>query len=422
MEIKQVLATATAKQSLLTTVSTIINGVLGAGFYFLLARLLEPSQYGLFSIIVVTITMLADIFDLGGNQALIRFIPQHKSEPQKQNQIINLVLVIKLVSGLVVALAVWVFAHQIAKYVIGQPKLAALLPLAGIGVLAQLLFSFATSLAQATERFWVWSGLFVATNSVRIGLIVALFLIGKLSGATSVMAYISIPLLGFMVSLTLIRFKFSPTSFSDINIRKVFNFNSWVTAFIVVASIGARIDTFLTAKLISLSAMGIYYLANQIVAILPQLTGAIGAVTSPKYSSFDTLAKNRAYTRKATYLTSAVALASSLLIVPLGLLILKFAGGEYLTGLVPMLILLLAMCIFLVTSPIRDSILFFFTKPHFFFWLGIVHVMQTLALSYYLIPKYQIVGSSITLLLGQVLIASASVAYYIYSCKKYGRS
>ncbi len=394
----------------------------GAGFYFLLARLLDPGQYGLFSIIIVTTTILSDIFDLGGNQALVRFVPQYKSESKKQSQVINLVLVTKLVSGLIVAVAVSALSNQIANHIIGQSNVAQLLPLAGLGVLAQLLFSFSTSLAQASERFWIWSGLFIATNSARIGLIISLFFLGKLTGANSVMAYIFIPLLGFIFSLTIIRFKFSPASFADINIRKVFSFNAWVTAFIVVASIGARIDTFLTAKLINLSAVGIYFLVNQIVAILPQLAGAIGVVTSPKYSSFDTLPKNLSYTLKATYLTLAVAFVSSVLVVPLGFLVLKFTGGEYATGFTPMLILLLAMCIFLVTSPIRDSILYFFAKPQFFFWLGLVHVFQTIALSYYLIPRYQIIGSAVTFLLGQVLIAAASTAYYLHACQKHVRA
>ncbi len=416
-KIGAILETATARQSVLTTASTFVNGFLGAGFYFLLARFLHSTQYGIFALMVAAISMLADVADFGSNQSLIRFIPEHKLNPGKLNQVINFVFLTKITSGLAITGIVTLFAAFISGHILGRPEIASLMPVVGLGVLAQLLFSFSTSITQAQERFWEWSGLFVATNATRIILIIILFTLGLLSGTTSVLAYIAIPFLGFLASLVFIKFKIDPGNFADINVAKIFKFNGWVSAFIVVASVGARVDTFLTGKLISLAAVGVYALANQVVSILPQLTGAIGAVTSPKYSSFNSLAKNITYTTKATYLTTGVAIASSLIIIPLGLLIFRFTGSEYVAGVGPMIVLLLAMCIFLVTSPIRDSILYFFTKPQFFFWLGIVHVFQTIALSYVFIPRYQIMGSALTVLLGQVLIAAASITYYIYACR-----
>lgn len=417
-----ILRTVTVRQSMVTTVTTLINGALGAGFYFLLARFLRPDQYGLFALAVAIITVLTDIADFGSNQALIRFIPIYKSDLKKQNQIISLILTIKFVSGILIVIITSLLAGFISNRVLGRPEVASLMPYVGLGVLAQLLFSFSTSVAQAKERFWTWGSLFISTNGTRIVLVIALFTLGLLNGRTSAISYSIIPLLGFLASLFIIKFRFSAKTFSDIDLPKIFLFNGWVTAFLVLATIGARVDTFMTGKLISLSALGIYALANQIVAILPQLTSAIGAVTSVKYSSFDSLQKNVSYTVKATFLTSGIAVISCLLIVPLGLLIFRFSGAEYSPGVGPMMVLLLAMSVFLITSPIRDSILYFFAKPQFFFWLGLIHVLQTIALSYYLIPKYQIMGSAIALLLGQILIALASTTYYFYASKKFARA
>ena len=45
--LKSILATATFKQSQVTIVGTIINGVLGALFYIVLARFLGPSDFGI---------------------------------------------------------------------------------------------------------------------------------------------------------------------------------------------------------------------------------------------------------------------------------------------------------------------------------------------------------------------------------------
>ena len=70
--VKEILLTRTFRHSSITVVSTAINGVLGALFYFLLARFLGSSEFGAFTILTTSIALLTGIIDLGSDQGIVK--------------------------------------------------------------------------------------------------------------------------------------------------------------------------------------------------------------------------------------------------------------------------------------------------------------------------------------------------------------
>src|SRR3989344_5500940 len=81
---KGVVETHTFKQSGITFVGIFLNGILGVIFYFLTARSLGPALYGVFSISILTLNLIADIGDFGVDTAVVRFVSKHfRDERQK---------------------------------------------------------------------------------------------------------------------------------------------------------------------------------------------------------------------------------------------------------------------------------------------------------------------------------------------------
>lgn len=416
--IKDITSTTTFKQSVITSTSTLINGGLGALFYFLLARFLGTHEYGVFTLATTIIALVAGVFDMGTDQGIIRFVPRNKANPQEQKKIIKLALKIKLILGGLAAIALWVLATPIATTVLSEPSFAKIVPLIGVGVLSQLLFSFATSLSQALERFFLWSSLFITTNLARLISVIVLFGLLGLNGRTTVIVYIVFPLLGFLFSLFFLDTSFLRVKNELGKLREFFGFNKWVVAFVVVATISSRLEIFFTNKYLGLSALGVYGLILQISNIMPQLTTAIGAVTSPKFASFTNSNQNRQYTLKAMLLTTFVGFLAFAVLVPVGWIILNFSGVDYLAGFVPMIVLLFAMVIFIASAPLRDSIIYYFAKPAFFFWNGLAHAAVVSLSSIFLIPAYSLFGTALVVLFGQVLIAVVSIVYFLYISQK----
>jgi O-antigen/teichoic acid export membrane protein len=64
-QFKQILKTKTFSQSAMTILATIFSGILGLFFYLTLAKQLGPTSFGIFSVAVATLSLLADVGDLG---------------------------------------------------------------------------------------------------------------------------------------------------------------------------------------------------------------------------------------------------------------------------------------------------------------------------------------------------------------------
>ncbi len=395
-----------------------INGALGAIFYFLLAKFLGSSEFGVFTIFTTSIALLTGIVDLGSDQGIVRFIPKYKDNPDIQNKLIKLSLGIKFISGLTIFLLIFIFSGSISSLVLQKPELTSIIVLIGVGVLAQILFSFSTSLSQSLEKYFLWSGLFIGTNLIRLLMILLLFKFQSLGAYSAAVIYLVLPFLGFLFSFIFLgkRFLFSKGVLAYL--PDLFSFNKWVTAFVIVSTIGSRIELYFTARYLSLSSLGVYGLALQISQIIPQLMIAIGAVTAPKFASLSTNKKNLAYTIKSVLFTSGLATVSSIALVIIGHFVFKFAGSDFDSATMPFLILVVAMAIFFSTAPFRDSVIFYFSKPQFFFYMGIAHMVIILVTSIIFIPRYSIVGTSLVVLIGQIFIALSSIWYFFKLSKK----
>jgi O-antigen/teichoic acid export membrane protein len=417
-KVKKIFLTATVRHSSITLVSTVINGILGAAFYFLLAKFLGSSDFGIFTVFTASIALVTGIIDLGSDQGIIRFIPKYAAKPDIQKKLIKLSLGVKLVSGLIVVFLAMAFSGKISILIFGKPELSLIIILIGLGVLTQILFSFSTSLSQAFEKYILWGGLFVGTNLIRLIILLVLFQFQSLNVYSVGAFYLLLPFIGFMFSFAFLDKTFLKARDTLSYLPELFTFNKWVTAFVIIATIGSRLEIYFTARYLSLSSLGIYGLAQQVAQILPQLTSAIGAVTSPKFASLNTPEKNINYTAKSVGFSSILAIGSSFLLALIAKVVFNFAGQDFNLAFLPCLVLLLAMVIFFVTAPIRDSIIYYSSKPKFFFFVGLVHAALVSILSMLLIPKFDILGTSLVVLFGQVFIAIISIWYFLKVTKK----
>ncbi len=182
--------------------------------------------------------------------------------------------------------------------------------------------------------------------------------------------------------------------------KKLFNYNAKVGIFSFIAAISARLDTFLTARLLSPIEIGIYGAANQLTAVVPQIVSALGLVAAPKFSSFTNDRDMITYLKKLQLLVLGLS-ALGLLTIPISFyLIPKFFGLEYLAAIIPFVILLLAMLVFLISVPVHNAIIFYFGKPDVFIWVSIGHLIIISILGFFAISNFGVIGAATTVLVG----------------------
>lgn len=417
---KSILETATFRQSQITIVGTIINGVLGALFYILLARYLGPSDFGLLVVSITTLTLLADIVDFGTNTGLVRFVSANLTKNyDKALKFLKLGLEIKLLAWIVVFLLGFFISPSVASEIFKKPELGLPLRLSMIGVGGALLFSYVTSSLQSFQKFFAWSAINITTNLLRLGMVLLLAFYQMLNLTTGLVSYIALPFLGFFLGLALLPARAILITSSEFSVaRQFFKYNVWVALFTIIAAISSRLDTFLNARLLNASEVGIYGAANQLASVVPQFVGALGVVAAPKFASFQVIPQMLTYFKKFQFFVFGLAILGGLAI-PLSLFVIPFLyGQQYQEAVMPFIILFLAMLIFLISVPLHNSIIFYFGKPQVFVWVAIGHLLIISILGYIMISNYGVVGAAITVLVGMLFNFFAPLVWFFLKVKK----
>jgi O-antigen/teichoic acid export membrane protein len=277
------------------------------------------------------------------------------------------------------------------------------LRIAFIGVGSILLFSFTTHSLQALQKFVSWSAIQVGTNLVRLLIIVIFYYMGSISVANTLGAYIIMPFLGFVFGLFILPSSFIKVTNENKVSKDFFNYNKWVAAFTLVAAIGSRLDTFITARLLSAAQLGIYAAANQLVQIVPQIVVAIGTVIAPKMASMTKIDDLVAYIKKTQVMVIVLSFMGVLAIPFVIYLIPILFGSEYLGSIPVFVVLLFGMLIFLISVPVHNAIFYYFSYPKLFLWLSLVHISIISVGGWFAISTYGVIGAAVVVLLGQVV-------------------
>ncbi len=414
------MSTATFKQSSITIVGTMLNGLLGALFYISVARILGPVEFGLLTISIVTLTLISDIADIGINTGLVRFVSANLvNNKDKAMRILKLSLEIKIAVWVVAFFIVFFSAPFLAKEIFHKSELILPLRLVAFGVGGALLFSFATSSLQAFQKYFLWSGINITINLLRLILIFILGYNLVLNVENSLFVYIILPFFGFFITLLVLPWKRIFSAREEFSLSKeLFAYNIPVAIFTIIAAFSARLDTYLTASFLSTREVGIYGVATQLAQVMPQLISAIGLVAAPKFSSFQSKEQMLTYFKKLQLLITALCVLGILSIPVVAYLIPIIFGSSYIEAVTPFIFIFLAMLVFLFSVPVHNAIIFYFGKPGVFIPVAVGHLLIIGILGYFLISNLGIIGASITVLAGTIFNFLYPLIWLLIKLKK----
>ena len=408
----KILQTKTFSQSILAISATILSGLLGVLFFILVARILTPASFGLFSIAVITLTAVADIGDLGTSTGLIRFggraLPQN---PAAALKFLKLGLEVKLLVWLVILGIGWVLTPTIASSIFLKPDLIPPLRLAFLGVGGALLFSFISHSLQAYQKYKIWQFILVGSNLLRLLILGGFAVLVGLNVQNSLLIYIAIPFVAFLVGL-----KFLPNFLSAKKewsiARKFFAYNKWIAALSAITALSSRLDTFLSTRFLSINEVGIYSVAVQLTSFMPQIFFAIATVAAPKLAGFGNNSEAKLYLRKLQLLTLALA-GFGLILLPIGYLLIPLIyGSVYQQAAMLFVILYISQLIFLLALPFSQAIFYYFSKPQVFVPIVLAQLLIIIIGGFILINLLGIMGVALAVLLGNIFLFSA-VAFWV---------
>jgi len=266
----------------------------GLIFTILLARVLLPEKFGVYSLVLSVATLFMAFGDLGLNQTLTVFFSKNLKNPEKSNSYFNFLFKIKLILAFASSILLFVLSYFLANYIFSAPKLTTLF-------MASALYIFFFSLASFFSSFFyiylkVKLDFFkeVLFQAVRFSVIIIFFLLipseYNLAGVFTALIISS-----FAMSVYTIIFskKLAPFIFTKLTSKldkhaklKVLKFLSYLAIGSISLIIFSEIDIFMLGLLVKDLIFVGYYRAYFTLVLGVTALISFGYVLLPVFSSF----------------------------------------------------------------------------------------------------------------------------------------
>lgn len=374
--IKQILSlvtTQTGKDSAVVFTGTLINILVGGLFFVLAPRLLGPSDYGIFTVVISTCLMAASIANFGLDTGILKFA-------RLNSAILGFAFKIYIALGLLVAV-LGTFISPILAGILNFPQITGLLQIGFLGVTLSLLSNFFIAALQSRGKFVESSVVSISSNLLRLFLLAIGYYFITINLLFLTVVFFTVPAVSILIGKY-----FQPLNFEKVNNKgEFFKYNFWVASALIVSSV--PLDNFLLLKLAGPVATGIYAAPFKILTFSYQFGGNFTRVLSSRYSSFDTVKKAKDFSKKSLIFPFVFSLVLVVLAVISPILTPFIFGPSFQSSVIVLQILCLGFICFFASTVPSAIILYYFGKSNISFLITCLRYAVFIGLLMYFIPK-----------------------------------
>lgn len=362
----------------------------GCGFLvgLLVARLLGPAEFGLFTTFTVATIWAHNLIGEGFDPGVVRHYARHHADAPRAAAVLGSALVMR---ALLVVPMVSLFWTAGAWWL--TPEVA---DVARAGAVTAVAASFATlSLAvlQAQERFTAYALLSPLGNALRLVCMPLLWLAGALALWPLVWTQALCFVVTAAIGMSLLRADLRHIRFEARALRELLSFGKWSAlanlSFLLQAYLAVPVLTHLKGA----AAAGIYAAAATLLMIIDQFTVALLTVKLPSTSRIDTLPGLRSYVRLLLPRLLAVSIGLLLLIPLAGPVVALVFGPDYADSAAVMRALLPGFIATLMSHPLY-LVLYALDRPHGYAISGVVALALWCPLAAWLVPGHGVLGAA----------------------------
>lgn len=267
----------------LTSLNSITEGaglfLIGKGIYqiiefitnLLLTRTLGASLYGIYAYLRVIFSLLRVLTRLGGDKAMLRFLPEYKDNVAKRQTILTLAYATSIITSSIVAIAVYILAPIISQYTLQNPLFVDVLRVAALVLPFNTLSNITFSAFKGLERM----DYNVAISSVVQPVFRLIFVGGAvLLGYSVIGAAAGLVVSGFIIFLIAILVLYRKTEFTAIrqpsadDAREYYDFSFPLILSELGNFLYNRVDLLMVGFLLTGATVGIYNVAVLVAGTL----------------------------------------------------------------------------------------------------------------------------------------------------------
>lgn len=335
------IAEDSAKGSFFLVAGNIIALVVQAVAIFVVARLLGPDLYGIYTLSLVVPTLLLGIINFGINQGIVRFSANLRAKGRNQ-QIARLIrhgLLFKLVIGIIIFSICFIFSDYFAAYIVNRPEITVYIRLASTSIIFQVISSTASSAFIGLNRMEYNALVTDIQASVKAAISILLVILGfGVTGA--LIGYVASLLIAGLLSATLLYLKFYKplNSNGSSNIQEEGNWRGPLKIMLsygyplyisgLLLKIIPQLQSIILALFTSDYDIGNFKASLNFVTLLSILTVPIATALFPAFSKFDKNSENlKTFFRLSIKYISLLVVPSALLMIILSEEIIQIVYG-----------------------------------------------------------------------------------------------
>jgi O-antigen/teichoic acid export membrane protein len=405
--------------------SRIVAAISGALLMVILARLLNPDDYGLLFLSISIFTVISLFSKLGLAKSTARYISEYKNSSQSQiPYIIRFSLLMNIILITVVTALTILFNDLISK-IVGESEMASILLFGSVFIFSNSIFIYSRIVLQGYEAI-EWSSFIHIAGSLSKPIFAIGFVVLGFGTIGALYGYILGYFVGGVVGLYIIyvgiykKIESAPAMEEGLA-QRIAEYAIPLTATDTAEILDKEIDTILVGLLLSPVAVSFYVIGKQVTQLATTPMKALGFTLSPTLGA----EKASGNIEHATKIFETAFVHSLLIYIPAaaGLLILseplvELVFGEEYLGAVPVLQVLAIYSILWAITRITSETLDFVGRAKMHAIVKSATSVLNVVLSVYLIIELGVVGAALATVFAYILY-SISNLYLIYGVFKF---
>lgn len=376
----------------------------------ILARLLDPSQFGAYGVALLVLAMLEIFTETGVNVLLIQ-------EKEHKDIFIHSAWIVSIIRGFVIFLLLFLSAPFVARF-FNSPQSVFLLRLISIapllrGFINPSVIFFQKNLEFNKEFRYRFVLFFVDATVAIIATLITHSAIGLAIG------FLTDVLLELILSFIIVK----PTPklvWNKEYFTKIFKRGSWVTAGGIFNYLFQNADNIVVGRLLGTLSLGLYEMAYTLSTVpITEVGDVFTRVTFPVYTkmSDDKPRLKRAFI-KSTFVLSVLTVPFGVILFLFPKEIVHIALGDKWLGMVPVLPILAVFGVVRAISGFASTMFLAVGKQEYITWVTLVSFLGLVLPIFPLVMRFGIVGAGTSAMIGTVLALPLFAYYTIKVFKK----
>lgn len=399
--IKKIIAfskSGTTIDTMLSFFGNFVTAIGGLIFTILLARAMNPGEFGIVMGLLSAASIISSLADLGVSSVLTNTIPK---KPEIRRELISEALSFQLLVGMILMVTT-ISLYQLNPHILWNQSLTTALGLALL-IFVYVINAYCQNLMRAERLFGKATVMQVTETGVKVALLIAVVAGSVLNTEKSVYVSIIASVVATVWAFYIYKGQLS-LDFSFSKLRTEISFGFWMAVNRSFGVLVSRADVVLLNSLSGSYQAGIFAAASRLAMVFSLLVSSLGSVISVRFAGFENKGQIKKYLKKLVLIVVLLVGMMIISAVVSPFIILSVFGKEYIEAASVYKGLTVAMIPFIISLLTITPLIYSFGLARMSAILVFIQVALLLGIEIVTLPTLGAWGAVIALFVSNMVV------------------